>query len=463
MTDWIEKKLDSLNGTLGIQLFAIKKINLITNKKIIQDEFYFYKNNYATVYISTDDVRRVREFFVAALNIDRLYLKKASQEVFDLFDNFKEKEPSFKNFLSLNQDVENIKAWLKYFCDYASSATALAFSLEMLAGFGDDYWLEYFNITKDDFFVLVAPEELSYTKRFDLELANIKLGNLKKNIDSVVNDWYWVFNNYRIVDILDRQMVERRLGEMGEGEAKKIVTESRSYLLETKSKKEKIFDRLNLSLEQIDILNSLSSFVALQDHRKEVIVKTSSYFEQACNKLLDIYGFNSLDREIVFNSAFSIWFYELSSEELLDMSKKAFKGFYGPVNGDILVAEEAGKKLLEKIGKSDGFAGQNIKGQIAFRGVVKGRVCIIIKSEDFIKFREGDIIVTSMTRPEFVPIMQKAIAFVTDEGGITCHAAIVAREMKKPCVIGTKTATRILKDGDIIEVDANNGVVKIIK
>jgi pyruvate,water dikinase len=59
--------------------------------------------------------------------------------------------------------------------------------------------------------------------------------------------------------------------------------------------------------------------------------------------------------------------------------------------------------------------------------------------------------------------MEKASAFVTDEGGILCHAAIVSREMKKPCIIGTKIATKLLKDGDIIEVDANNGFVNIFK
>ncbi len=59
--------------------------------------------------------------------------------------------------------------------------------------------------------------------------------------------------------------------------------------------------------------------------------------------------------------------------------------------------------------------------------------------------------------------MKKAVAFVTDEGGVTCHAAIVSREMKKPCIIGTRTATKTLKDGDIVEVDAEKGIVKILK
>jgi pyruvate,water dikinase len=59
--------------------------------------------------------------------------------------------------------------------------------------------------------------------------------------------------------------------------------------------------------------------------------------------------------------------------------------------------------------------------------------------------------------------MQRAVAFITNDGGITCHAASVSRELGIPCVIGTKIATRKLKDGDLVEVDANKGIVKIIK
>ena len=67
-----------------------------------------------------------------------------------------------------------------------------------------------------------------------------------------------------------------------------------------------------------------------------------------------------------------------------------------------------------------------------------------------------------MTTVDFVPLMQKACAIVTDEGGILCHAAIVSREMRKPCVIGTKVATKSLKDGDLVEVDAGKGVVNVL-
>lgn len=105
----------------------------------------------------------------------------------------------------------------------------------------------------------------------------------------------------------------------------------------------------------------------------------------------------------------------------------------------------------------------SIQGQCGEPGKVRGKIRVIIYQRDFRKFKKGEILVSGMTRPEFMPLMQKAKGIITDEGGITCHAAIVSRELKIPCVIGTKIATQILKDGDIVEVDAINGVVKIIK
>ena len=104
-----------------------------------------------------------------------------------------------------------------------------------------------------------------------------------------------------------------------------------------------------------------------------------------------------------------------------------------------------------------------LKGQPAFKGLVTGIVHIVKRKDQIDAVCDGEIIVSPMTTPDMLPAMKKAAAFVTDEGGITCHATIIAREMKKPCVIGTKIATQVLKDGDMVEVDADNGVVRIIK
>lgn len=106
---------------------------------------------------------------------------------------------------------------------------------------------------------------------------------------------------------------------------------------------------------------------------------------------------------------------------------------------------------------------EEITGMVAFPGKIRGRVKIIYHKGDFAKFAKGDVLVTAMTHPEFLPIMRQSSAIVTDEGGITCHAAIVAREMQKPCIIGTKRATKTLKSGDLVEVDATRGMVKRMK
>ena len=75
------------------------------------------------------------------------------------------------------------------------------------------------------------------------------------------------------------------------------------------------------------------------------------------------------------------------------------------------------------------------------------------------KIEDGDILIAPMTIPDYVPYLKKTAGFVTDEGGVTCHAAIVARELKKPCIIGTKFATQVFKDGDMVELDAERGIV----
>ena len=103
-----------------------------------------------------------------------------------------------------------------------------------------------------------------------------------------------------------------------------------------------------------------------------------------------------------------------------------------------------------------------ITGTVAFKGRVKGEVQVVSRKKDIANFKEGNILVAPMTTPHYLPAMKKAKAFITDEGGVTCHAAIVSRELKTPCIIGTKIATQVLKNGDKVEVDANTGKILII-
>ncbi|NMB48511.1 hypothetical protein GYA13_03680 [Candidatus Kuenenbacteria bacterium] len=104
-----------------------------------------------------------------------------------------------------------------------------------------------------------------------------------------------------------------------------------------------------------------------------------------------------------------------------------------------------------------------IKGTIASTGVTTGRVKIIHSASEVGKVKKGDILVVGMTSPKYMSAILNAGAIITDDGGLTCHAAIITRELRKPCIIGTKIATSILKDGDLVEVDANKGIIKILK
>jgi phosphohistidine swiveling domain-containing protein len=104
-----------------------------------------------------------------------------------------------------------------------------------------------------------------------------------------------------------------------------------------------------------------------------------------------------------------------------------------------------------------------LKGQAASKGVYVGPVRLVLKKSDLNNITNGDVMVTYATSPDYVPAMKKCGAIVTDEGGVVCHAAIVSRELGVPCVVGTKVATKVLKDGDRVEVDAEKGIVTIKK
>ena len=107
---------------------------------------------------------------------------------------------------------------------------------------------------------------------------------------------------------------------------------------------------------------------------------------------------------------------------------------------------------------------KELKGAIAYRGKIRGKVRKILGKGDRIgRIDKGEILVTKMTSPKFVTIIGKVSAIITNDGGTLCHAAILSREFKIPCIIGTKIATKVLKDGDLVEVDAEKGIVKIIE
>ena len=192
----------------------------------------------------------------------------------------------------------------------------------------------------------------------------------------------------------------------------------------------------------------------------------SFYFIEQIAKKLDT------NVEAIYRSSINAIKDALEGSKFADAIERE-KGFGLLWNGkgyDDLSWQEAAKirQLLESEDDKDVA---EIKGTIANKGIVRGKASVIPNLYDELdklyelmdKMPKGNILVASTTSPEFTPALKKAAAIVTNEGGLGSHAAIVSREFKIPCIVGTKNATEIIKDGDIIEVDADNGIVRIIK
>ena len=151
----------------------------------------------------------------------------------------------------------------------------------------------------------------------------------------------------------------------------------------------------------------------------------------------------------------------LPTREVIEQRKKGFVYFMGELHVPESIlgfVQSRGVEIMEAAVEQT----EMLKGQSASAGVVTGTVRVLFEKGQMDKVQKGDIMVAAMTTPDFMPAIRLAAALVTDEGGITCHAAITAREFGLPAVIGTKVATKILHDGDVVEVDATKGIVTVL-
>jgi phosphohistidine swiveling domain-containing protein len=157
----------------------------------------------------------------------------------------------------------------------------------------------------------------------------------------------------------------------------------------------------------------------------------------------------------------------LTPEEILNLESNVPQNIESRKSGYAVTKQNGirnvycGKELSDlRLMLTDGYSCDQVCGNPANKGFARGIARVLKDKSEIGKVEKGEILVTAMTTPDFIPAMERAAAFVTDEGGITCHAAIVSRELGKPCIVATGNATKVLKDGDLIEVDANTGIVK---
>ena len=203
-------------------------------------------------------------------------------------------------------------------------------------------------------------------------------------------------------------------------------------------------------------------------------IKTSANkdgVEKIIKILDDAYKYNETVVPNVEKYFISLGIGNFSWDEIIKFSKNALPIEPGRstlfLDGSIkILSQKEAQELNDAI--SDDYAEylknkKEVSGLAVSGGKTSGKVRIITDLKDLDKCEEGEILVTTQTRPQYNSFIKKVKAIVTDEGGMLCHASMLAREFKIPCIVGTKNATRILHDGDIVEVDADRGIVRMLK
>ena len=250
--------------------------------------------------------------------------------------------------------------------------------------------------------------------------------------------------------------------------------EFKNHIADFRKKKQKpsmtynqLLKKIKASDNERKILDAAKLFAYIKDKRDDfrrqgICYIQSSLFREIADRMkLDLHQLsyaqekdivNFLDNGVVLD------------DKVINQRKKGFVVYFNSRKEIICASGEDIKNALKKLGfnkEEENF--ESIKGMSASKGTAQGRVVIVKGVKDLPNINKGDVLVAVTTHPDYVPAMQKAVAIVTDEGGVTSHAAIVSREFGIPCIVGTKTATKTLNDGDYVEVDGSNGMIKILK
>ena len=243
-----------------------------------------------------------------------------------------------------------------------------------------------------------------------------------------------------------------------------IKEENQRYEKNVEKRKE-LIQKFNFDSKIVDLIDLSVNVLHWQDDRKKNMLSCVYYMHMLLKEISKKFD---IPLDILKRYSPDEINYDMLTDFDMEEGKERVKNFivYMKRKGDGIVSEfyikDYFKKFMECYHESLAVQ-SDIHGMCASTGKVSGIVRICKTKDDLAKFQKGEVLVVTMTRPECVPAMKKAVAIVTDEGGITSHAAIVSRELSIPCVIGTKIATKILKDGDLIEVNANHGIVRKIE
>lgn len=284
---------------------------------------------------------------------------------------------------------------------------------------------------------------------------------INKKITAHQKKYFWKLNGYTSAKHLDNEFFVKEIQELFSKKVnfEKFIREFESLPKRT-IQKDKFLKKIK-NTELLDLLRISDTMFVIHDRRKEHMTQAITYLELTLEEIANRFNMPLADLHYIRPSELEmlpdIW------PELKKRRQCSVYFLFPEGEIPVLIGAQA-KKYFRKLEKTESFDKVvEIKGNSASPGKVTGTVKVCRGESELTKMREGDILVACMTQPEFLPAMKKASAVITDEGGLTCHAAIVARELGIPCIIGTKNATKVLKDGDVVEVDAGLGIIRIVK
>ena len=288
------------------------------------------------------------------------------------------------------------------------------------------------------------------------------INRIKDKIEEYLSTYNVIGTRYGVGKLWSYSDIVRRIKELANGSPEKDLY----YLLDVPKKDdanaEHVLKILDANDEFKHVVKIARLYVYLRTYRTDVLSMGFGYmfplFEEIAkrNNLTLQHVLASLPNEVLEFNFPEPKFIEKRHKTIMIGGRKGVVYYlYGPEGTKLY------NSLLNVI-NSPQTNSTAIKGTVANIGVVRGYVKVVKDWKEINRVKQGDILVCTMTTPNFIPAMEKAAAFVTDEGGILCHAAIVSREMDKPCIVGTGNATKVLHDGDYVEVDADKGVVRIL-
>lgn len=319
------------------------------------------------------------------------------------------------------------------------------------------------NLYEQAFTILAATSRDSFLQEAEKELFVLYKKHsqhlFERAIDKYLVKYAWLHNNYAGTGSLDKDWVMEQVKEIKKKSLLKF-DQAKTVL-----RKKKMLAKIKATRELINLSKAIDDFVYWQDQRKKMVFHVIEAQKKLLTEFSRRWGVEKGLLEYLTPAEFGSWICNSKPIALKELRLRQKNCCIIVKRGSIeLVSKnvaEINKLVITKY--SDINIGQELKGSVANLGKARGIVKIVLSVKDMDNFEAGSILVSSMTRPDMTPALKKARAIVTDDGGITCHAAIVSRELGVPCIVGTKVATRVLKDGDEVEVDANTGRVYIIK